>query len=351
MARLRLIAFLTTVCAVFAILGSCSSDKESLRTLESVIPPDTIGPHIIYSSPPDGDTWVSITEPIVARFSEDIDPATVNPETFLITPDILTGRDVCRTEVACTASSFLEYNTTYEVRITTDLTDTVGNRITEEASWSFTTRTRPPAPQIDSLVPPAGVINQPVTIHGSGFDTITYNNTVWFGGATALVAVATDSVIKTAVPVTATTGFILIRNLAGADISNESFVVLPAPAPFAGDFRGTFTIIERFNTNMPDTLQQYITMHYLPSMIYLMYLDESLQPEPQRVFCDVGGSYSFVDRGVLLDTDDPNFTGKDCDTTLHPAGFYGSTMLGDTVYMVEYNARERILKEFRLVPF
>ncbi len=331
------------------LIYSCSNEPETPSILDSIIPPDTSSPQIISFSPTPGDTWVSARGPITVRFSEDIDETSVDPSTFIITPKVYSAREVCRTEMACTAWSYLDWATTYTVTVTEDISDTLGNTLKEGLTWSFTTRTEPPPPVITSVDPSNAPIYSPVTIYGTGFDTIRWNNEVWFGEESAFIIRTNDTSIETIVPATATTGPIIVENLSSVDTSDFNFVIPAVPDSFIGAADGTFKIIRNFNTSQADTLSQWITVYFHPSTVYTIHMDYSKQTEDQRVFCDFGGSFNFKPNGILLDVDDPNFTSKDCDTTLSPDAFFGATYRADTLYMINYNYATMLVRELKLI--
>jgi hypothetical protein len=80
-------------------------------------------------------------------------------------------------------------------------------------------------PTITSISPSSGPASTVVTITGTGFDTITANNSVSFNGTTAVVTSSTSSTIVTAVPPGATSGQITVSVNGQETISSTIFTV------------------------------------------------------------------------------------------------------------------------------
>ena len=342
-----LLSLLLTGMAI-AIMSSCQHEGEHPRTLNAVLPRDTINPEIIWISPSDGDTAVSIRKPIIVMFTEDLNHSSVTPQSFVIVPEVNAERSVCRTTAACTVWTYLDYSTIYDVTITTDITDTAGNALLSDMSWSFATRDPPPPPVITGFTPTEGPVGIPVNIFGTGFDTVLWENTVHFDGDSAVILSGSDTCLKACVPRNANTGPITVENQIAVDSSENDFIVWSPRDTLSGTDSGIYMLIENFDTPEADTISQYITITWFKSGVYLMYLDVSKQPESERQFCDVGGSYSVANDGILLDEDSPNFTSKNCNTTRNPDGFFGAGLVNVTLYMIHYTPHLNVLKKFSL---
>lgn len=78
---------------------------------------------------------------------------------------------------------------------------------------------------IIELTPNGGAAGATVTIYGSGFSTVTSENTVHFNGTTATVTSSTASRITTSVPAGAMTGPITVTTPSGSITSSASFIV------------------------------------------------------------------------------------------------------------------------------
>ncbi|WP_324672205.1 N,N-dimethylformamidase beta subunit family domain-containing protein [Hymenobacter sp. GOD-10R] len=118
---------------------------------------DTTPPTVVSTSPIANAGNVSITPAVTVTFNEALDPATVNTNTLgLFGP----GNAPVSASVSYNASSRtatlsptgnLAYSTAYTVRVkggTTDprIKDAAGNALAADYTWSFTTRSAPPAP-------------------------------------------------------------------------------------------------------------------------------------------------------------------------------------------------------------
>ncbi|MDM8525139.1 Ig-like domain-containing protein [Desulfococcaceae bacterium HSG8] len=132
-------------------------------------PPDTVPPDIsptIPRTPNNEATDVTVDESgISITFSEEMDPDTINEDTFLLTtesgeevPGTVTYDQETNTATFVPDTLPLEPNTDYTATITTDVTDLSGNHLEEPISWSFTTGSAPDiaAPSVLSTSPDSG---------------------------------------------------------------------------------------------------------------------------------------------------------------------------------------------------
>jgi hypothetical protein len=109
---------------------------------------------IVATNPSDGALNAPITTPVAATFSTDINPSTINTNTFKITPSVTgTVAYVDRT-AQFFPSSDLSRNTTYTATITTGVKDLAGNSLFWDYSWSF--KTAPGASGCDDFPSPPG---------------------------------------------------------------------------------------------------------------------------------------------------------------------------------------------------
>ncbi|MBI4863487.1 MAG: Ig-like domain-containing protein [Candidatus Riflebacteria bacterium] len=105
-------------------------------------PPDTTPPTVMIVEPVDGATGVGTTTTVTATFSELLDPTSVTTETFLAgsAAGPLEGTVGCTgTLVTFWPASALQLATTYQVTLTTDVSDLAGNRMAASHTWSFQT--------------------------------------------------------------------------------------------------------------------------------------------------------------------------------------------------------------------
>lgn len=130
------------------------------------IGPDTTAPTLTATTPANNATGVSTNSSITVAFSEAIDAATINSNTFelrnasnsaLITASIT--HNTSNNTATLTPNAALTGNTTYTVLVkggTTDprVKDTAGNALAANYSWSFTTNTPDTtAPTVTSTTP------------------------------------------------------------------------------------------------------------------------------------------------------------------------------------------------------
>ena len=136
------------------------------------IPIDTTPPTVRATDPRNAATGVAINTKIAATFSEAMDPATINTNTFTIkqgaTP--VAGRvSYVGTTATFAPASALASNTTYTATITSSAKDLAGNALVSAFTWSFTTiasmdRTAPTVTATDPRNAATGVaINKKIT--------------------------------------------------------------------------------------------------------------------------------------------------------------------------------------------
>ncbi|WP_242044579.1 DUF4082 domain-containing protein [Anabaena azotica] len=110
--------------------------------------PDTTPPTVTATSPMSNATEVSVGNSVMATFSEAIDPATINSNTFelrnsnnsLITATVTYNAG--NNTATLTPSSFLAASTTYTATIkggATGVKDSAGNALVSNYTWTFTT--------------------------------------------------------------------------------------------------------------------------------------------------------------------------------------------------------------------
>lgn len=108
---------------------------------------DTTRPAVTSTVPADGDTAVATNTKITARFSEEMDPATISATSFTLTspgPTAVAG-SVSYAVGARTATfaptAILASGITFTATITTVATDLAGNALLVDKVWTFTTGT------------------------------------------------------------------------------------------------------------------------------------------------------------------------------------------------------------------
>jgi len=177
-------------------------------------------PVVAVVSPTNGATDVSIDAPVLIRFSERIDPATLQGGFSLVDPlaQAVGGyAAIVRDDsvIAFTHSQPLAYATTYTLTLSTTLTDWNGNALAAPYISSFTTGNAPPL-ILTSLVPDTGTPGSIVTLNGGGFDGASAaNNIVRFqepsGTVEASIVSATPTQIVATVPSDAVTGEVTVQ--------------------------------------------------------------------------------------------------------------------------------------------
>lgn len=189
----------------------------------------TAPPAIIYLGPGDNSANIATTTPIVADFSEPIDPASVTISSFKLS---LNNTQVPgkfdflneNSRVVFTPDADLGFGQSCTITLTTGIQDAsvpISEHLAADISSTFVTATQPTVPHIYSLEPPAGSILAEIIITGYGFDPNPVNNTVKFNGISAAITAATLTTLTTKVPVGAVSGMVTItgRNNLPADNS------------------------------------------------------------------------------------------------------------------------------------
>jgi subtilisin-like proprotein convertase family protein len=106
--------------------------------------PDTTPPTVSYTSPANNATDTAVIPIVMATFSEAMNGATVDSTTFTFMQggSPVSGAvsyDAATRTAAFTPSAMLSLSTVYTAMITTGVTDTAGNAMAANYSWSFTT--------------------------------------------------------------------------------------------------------------------------------------------------------------------------------------------------------------------
>ena len=158
---------------------------------------ETIPPRLLFTSPANTATKISIDGIISATFSEPIDSTTVNDSTFFVNNGITGSYSFSGNTIYLTPSAPLTYSAVYTCQLTTGITDSVGNHLTGNVTWSFTAEPDPAttSPTVVSVAPVNGAVN----IYGDtiisatfdkGMDASTLNITTFSlnNGATGTVS-------------------------------------------------------------------------------------------------------------------------------------------------------------------
>ena len=192
-------------------------------------------PAVTSISPATGAMNVSIDAPVLIRFSEEIDPATLQGSFSLVDPlsRVVGGyAAIVRDDsmVAFTHSQPLAYATTYTLTLGTALSDRHGNTLAAPFVSSFITEAAP-ALSLTSLVPDRGTAGSIVTINGSGFNAESVpDNVVRFQGPSGTVEASLTSVSPTqiiaTVPSDAVSGEVTVQVGAGPVSNGLTYTLL-----------------------------------------------------------------------------------------------------------------------------
>ncbi|MBI2987006.1 MAG: IPT/TIG domain-containing protein [Deltaproteobacteria bacterium] len=101
------------------------------------------------------------------------------------------------------------------------LSDLAGNPASVSSTFTVTTH-----PEITVFSPGSGTVGTEVTIQGRGFDPSSGKTIVKFNGVQAIITSVTETIIRTFVPLGATTGRIAVETPRGIGTSSTDFIVL-----------------------------------------------------------------------------------------------------------------------------
>lgn len=101
---------------------------------------DSICPIVLSTDPANGATGVPLGQVITVTFNEEMNPATITNESFIISGSVVPGTITYSGNTATfTPTSPLITNHTYSGRITTAVKDLMGNRLLQDYIWTFST--------------------------------------------------------------------------------------------------------------------------------------------------------------------------------------------------------------------
>lgn len=129
------------------VTASDPSGDSGQSTITITRIPETTPPTVISTLPEDQGVDISPNQLVVASFSEEIDPATVNNNTFTLTDS--SGNPVNGTitynaqNATFTPDTLLGYSTQYDAALSTAITDLSGNSLQSPYMWQFTTSDEP----------------------------------------------------------------------------------------------------------------------------------------------------------------------------------------------------------------
>jgi hypothetical protein len=134
MIRLRIIGISFIV--IIFIIGCSSGDWDNPTG-------NTSDPRIISVIPPRSADGVSLGSEIVAFFSEDMDPSTINSGNFYLSPSVEgTVSYIASQKAAVFTPAGLSSDTDYIATVTTGVKDTSGRAMLTGYSWAFSTKSQ-----------------------------------------------------------------------------------------------------------------------------------------------------------------------------------------------------------------
>jgi len=100
---------------------------------------DTLPPTVVETTPADSNTSVSVNTDITVVFSETMDRSTLTLSSFQISPSVSGVLSSTDTSLTFDPDEALDTLQWYMVTLTTDISDSTGNRLAEEYVWDFYT--------------------------------------------------------------------------------------------------------------------------------------------------------------------------------------------------------------------
>jgi hypothetical protein len=199
--------------------------------------PDLLSPAVTATFPNDGATFVAVTTPFTATFSEEIDPLTLNPATFTVTGGTGPVGGTVSFNVATRTATFtpdapLVNNTGYTATVTTGITDLAGNSLPTAQPWSITTIPQETIlPYVAATLPAARAANVAIktsitATFSEPMDPATITGTTFtVAGVTGTVSYDVPSLTATftpAVPLANSTTYRVAISTAARDLAGNS---------------------------------------------------------------------------------------------------------------------------------
>jgi len=204
--------------------------EDAVSTFNTV---ETAAPYLIYLGPTDQEDEVTAGTPVVAIFSEPINTATINGNSFKLQP---VGESPVQGEfdflvdnrtVVFRPDDSLKFDTDYEIILTSDILDvSIPNLSFSGTTTTFHTASGDIVMQIGYLDPPSGVAGNEINIGGTGFDPVFLNNKVIFNTVEAVVTGYDPKFLTVLVPDLATDGPVSVSVNNGEPSNSINFDVL-----------------------------------------------------------------------------------------------------------------------------
>jgi uncharacterized protein (TIGR02145 family) len=188
-------------------------------------------PEIVDFGPTDGETKVAVTTCIFVDFSEPVDIATVNENTFSVNGSGVNVKGSYEflnqnSRIVFRPENLLSFSTSYSVALTSGITDASADAFGGK-TFGFTTAAVVQTPHIYYIDPPAGAVGSVITIAGNGFDPDPVNNKVSFNGIIAGVKSATLTSVVAEIPAGAISGSVTVTSSNIQSDNSMFFYVVP----------------------------------------------------------------------------------------------------------------------------
>src|ERR1700735_1843413 len=132
MRKVTIPALLMAVFLLTGLTAGCGREQVSFSS-----------PAVIATVPANGASGIPVSQVITATFNKIMNAATINTSTFKVTATggfpVVGAVTYSGTTATFTPIASLAASTVYTATITTGATDTVGNALASNFSWSFTT--------------------------------------------------------------------------------------------------------------------------------------------------------------------------------------------------------------------
>lgn len=237
------------------------------RVLIPEIVQETVPPTVDSISPIDGAIDVSITSVVTAQLSEELNAATVNPQSVVLETGGLTiassvNFDSLTDTITLVPSSPLDSDTSYSVVLSTEIEDLVGNALVNPYQWTFTTAQA----QANSYLLSGGASANGAPLEGvsmTATGNTTFNATTNASGNYTFTGMPTGSYAITASKVGYSfTPQSVVVDVVDTNIAAVDFVGQAATSPLAnGDFEtGDFSGFTSYETSAGDMASAVINI-------------------------------------------------------------------------------------------
>ncbi|MFN4764033.1 InlB B-repeat-containing protein [Gillisia sp. Q332] len=174
--KLHLTSALAFAFAMVLLITGCSKDD--------VVEIVGVCPIVLSTVPEDGDINVPLDQVITVTFNEEVDPETINEQTFTVdgSSSVVGTVTYSGMTASFTPSANLEPNTTYTAIVTTSIKDFLGNALQQNYVWTFTTIpeiTLSATPEAGGMLLGAGSFSNGSTVTVAAIPSEGYTFTSW----------------------------------------------------------------------------------------------------------------------------------------------------------------------------